>query len=172
MANFIENELEIIGDPEDVDKVLDFIKVEGGPDIEAFGKGTIDFNKIDPEPDNIEDWYDWRMIHWGVRWNAECIDPEGFSSNPFSFFTPWSGVTNLMVKLSKMFPTVELHYAFADEDDYGNNVGQYVIENGEIIEDNTPDESSKAAYDLATSITGISPEENGMVYDKNVENYV
>ena len=128
MPNNITNKLTIIGDKEQVQEVLEFIQMEeDSEDYDGFsGIGTIDFNKIIPMPDNIyrgdlssekrkenpNNWYDWSVQNWGTKWNAY---KQGMSyeedDNTLCFETAWSGIPNLMQKLSSMFPDVTIDYS-------------------------------------------------------------
>ena len=66
---------------------------------------------------------------WGTKWNAYHQDFE--EPNILWFDTAWNGVPLLIQKLSEIFPDVEFHYAYADED-LGFNTGRGTARNGEI----------------------------------------
>ena len=66
-------------------------------------------------------WYDWSIKHWGTKWNSsEC---EQIDENTFEFQTAWSGVPELIDKMSVQFPTVKIWYEWSDEDT-GCNCGR------------------------------------------------
>lgn len=96
-------------------------------------------------------WYEWCIENWGTKWNA--YDQRFDSPNIVWFNTAWSGVTELIQKLSEKFPDVEFDYAYADEDT-GSNTGTGTIQNG-VISMYYPDNQSKEAYELAFE---LSPE--------------
>lgn len=80
-----------------------------------------------------KDWYDWSICHWGTKWNAydtylETLDEY---SVILSFQTAWSGVPNIIQKLTEMFPTITFDYKYADED-MGYNCGEGYGEDGEF----------------------------------------
>ena len=80
-----------------------------------------------------KDWYDWSICHWGTKWNAyetylETLDEY---SVLITFQTAWSGVPNIIQKLTEMFPTITFDYKYADED-MGYNCGEGYGENGEF----------------------------------------
>lgn len=52
----------------------------------------------------------------------------------------------LIQKLSEIFPEVEFHYAYADED-LGFNVGRGIFKNGEI-DMTIPDGGSREAFEI------------------------
>lgn len=76
------------------------------------------------------DWYNWSVNAWGTKWNA--YDIKVVSDNVIEFDTAWSTPVNVFTKLSELYPEVEFSVEYADED-LGNNVGIYVLKNGEII---------------------------------------
>jgi hypothetical protein len=55
MPNHVTNRLTVIGSPEQINQVFDFIKIEKETsEDEVFGIGTIDFNKITPMPNDLK----------------------------------------------------------------------------------------------------------------------
>ena len=89
-------------------------------------------------------WYDWCIENWGVKWNAKQAV---IKNNIIEFETAWSGITNLIKLLSSRHPNVNIKYIYADEDS-GSNTGNLTIQNGEIIEDNSPKNQSSEAYKI------------------------
>lgn len=80
-----------------------------------------------------KDWYDWSCANWGTKWNAyetrlETLDEY---SVVLLFQTAWSGVPNIIQKLTEMFPTIIFDYKYADED-MGYNCGEGYGEDGEF----------------------------------------
>lgn len=97
------------------------------------------------------DWYGWQTANWGTKWNA--YDQVEHDANVIEFDTAWSTPYSLLVNLSKMFPQVTFEVEYADED-FGYNVGKYVLLNGETIEENIPDGGSQEAIEMAMDIKG------------------
>lgn len=89
-------------------------------------------------------WYEWSIATWGTKWNA--YNQEFDEPNVLWFDTAWSGVPQLIQKLSEKFPDVEFHYAYADED-LGSNVGRGIIRNGEI-DMTIPEHGSNEAFEI------------------------
>ena len=81
-----------------------------------------------------KDWYDWSCANWGTKWNAyETNIGEIFDefSVVITFQTAWSGVPNIIQKLTEMYPTFTFDYKYADED-MGYNCGEGYGEDGEF----------------------------------------
>lgn len=89
-------------------------------------------------------WYEWSIATWGTKWNA--YDQYLEEPNILWFNTAWESVPLLIQKLSEVFPEVELHYAYADEN-LGFNVGRGIIQNGEI-DMTIPDGGSNEAFEI------------------------
>lgn len=89
-------------------------------------------------------WYEWSIATWGTKWNA--YNQEFDEPNVLWFDTAWSGVPQLIQKLSEKFPDVEFDYAYADED-LGSNVGRGIVRNGEINM-TIPDNGSNEAFEI------------------------
>ena len=89
-------------------------------------------------------WYEWSIATWGTKWNA--YDQYFEEPNLLWFNTAWESVPLLIQKLSEVFPEVELHYAYADEN-LGFNVGRGIIQNGEI-DMTIPDGGSNEAFEI------------------------
>lgn len=159
MPNHILNRLEIIGTPEEINKVKDFVKSEDC----TF---PMDFNRITPMPpwiyhgglsSNEEEkygsencWYDWSIKNWGTKWNAyqHYYDYLEVKENVIYFATAWDGVPFLMSKLAWIFPTVGFDYCFSDED-YGYNFGHFKFKDTDILYQQVPIEGSPEAYEFA-----------------------
>jgi hypothetical protein len=101
------------------------------------------------------DWYGWQISNWGTKWNA--YDQTELDENCIEFQTAWSTPYQLMVNLSKLFPEVTFEVRFADED-FGYNVGEYTLLNGEVDE-NVPEGGSEEAYLMAMDIQYGTPED-------------
>ena len=114
-------------------------------------------------------WYDWCIDNWGTKWNAYGFGAA--ETKTISFTTAWSRAMPVMTKLSEMFPDVHFNYAWADED-FGNNVGEVELQNGEITYENIPASYSKEAFEMAADIRGEDLlADRHMVFNEESDNY-
>jgi hypothetical protein len=96
----------------------------------------------------FNNWYDWSIANWGTKWNAYSVS---VVDNNIYFETAWSTPFHAMIRLSQAFPDVTLSMRFADED-FGSNVGEYELKNGELIGEYVPDygeDSIRLAVDIS-----------------------
>lgn len=102
-------------------------------------EGHVDFGRVIPPPVNIETggcdthhapgvicWYQWRIDHWGTKWNA--YDTE-VSDGRLQFDSAWSHPTPVVVAFSVAHPEHAFVVRYADED-LGYNLGHYTIKAG------------------------------------------
>lgn len=99
----------------------------------------------------FKDWYSWSIANWDTKWNAYSTSS---NDNSVIFDTAWSTPMAVVVKLSSMFPDVEMTLEFADED-FGHNCGVVTLLAGQIIEEDIPDGGSAEAYALAAKVQDI-----------------
>lgn len=110
-------------------------------------------------------WYDWAVKNWGTKWSG--YDAERESPDTVKFLTAWSTPINAIKSLSLKYPEQEFNVRYADED-FGTNVGEYTIIDGELVDFYSPTTGSDEAYDMAADILGYDPrEEEG--YEEEVE---
>lgn len=171
MPNYIINKLQVIGEPEKIKEVMDFIRSDDG-------KWRMDFNKIVPIPPHIyqgnlgkaeedlfgeDTWYQWCPKYWGSKWNAICKEDASRCTDDTVYFqTAWSGVPKLIYLLHSRFDEVKIVYEFADED-IGYNCDRYVVNIDKLLmqnEHSTPIRGSKEARVFALALWGKT-EDNG-----------
>ena len=89
-----------------------------------------------------DNWYDWAISNWGSKWGVYDetewditeIENDGLSSAKIWYQTAWSPVSLAWERISKNYPTLEFFHEFADEG--GAFVGNQLIQDGVVIEDN------------------------------------
>ena len=159
MPNHVTNKITFIGNQEHINTILNMIKGE---------KEWIDFNKIVPMPDDIylgdlgpeerklygnRNWYDWRIVNWGTKWNAynTIIDKE---NNTIEFDTAWSCPFEVLHHLAFMCWEYGVIFEgkWADED-MGCNVGTFNTNDGFFYE-NCVENDSCEAYEIYVEVKG------------------
>ena len=166
MPNWCKNNLRICGNGEKVLELLEYLKDENGnftmnravpmpkelEDTESPNRASEEEKKKLIEKYGADNWYDWRRMNWGVKWDA---DESGFWKDGddwmISFQTPWGPPCIFMEKLSKQFPKITFILQFADEG-YGEYpLGQAIYEDGnECLEG--PSDGSNEAESFAESV--------------------
>lgn len=58
-------------------------------------------------------WYDWRLMHWGVKWNAS--DTDRTDDLKIRFDTPWSIPEEIFIEMSKQNPDDEIEVYSEEE---------------------------------------------------------
>ena len=159
MPNLITNRLEITGHEYAIFDL--FLKINGGKD-ENGQEMFIDFNKIIPMPETVilgkQSWYEWvtSTKNWGTKCNA--FAQYRISYNCIEFNTICCGVPNLIKKLSSMFPSLIIHYMYADAY-WGSNVGKYVFNNRKLIYSVLPEDNTLEARAIAKELLGEEPDD-------------
>lgn len=97
-----------------------------------------------------DNWYDWHIHNWGTKW--DCYSHRGESESSIIFETAWSTPIRALLKLSELYPDIQIDVRYADED-FGSNVGTYTLLDGNIQEIYQPD-YSKESIKLAMDILG------------------
>jgi hypothetical protein len=110
---------------------------KGGP----FGLGiTQETSDRLIEKYGTNDWYEWAVKNWGTKWDCydvtswDITEDGDITSAGINYQTAWSPVTNAWERISKNYPSLEFFHEFADEG--GGFVGNQLIQNGDIVEDN------------------------------------
>jgi len=101
-------------------------------------------------------WYDWAIANWGTKWGG--YDAERESPDTVTFLTAWSTPIEGIKSLSLKYPEQEFNVRYADED-FGSNVGEYTVIDGELVDFYSPNTGSDEAYDMAADILGYDPRE-------------
>ena len=85
---------------------------------------------VKQELDKPDHWYNWNIRNWGVKWEAkEVYENESDESMlSYNFDTPWGVAENVMLELSRQYPTAKLSLEFEEEQGWG---GEIVFTNGE-----------------------------------------
>lgn len=116
--------------------------------------GLIDFQKIIPQPDGIQDpnpnhlsdsERDWCIENWGTKRNAYNVRKlfrERWKLG-FEFTTAWSVPSPILEKIFAMFPDVNKEYVAADDGGWIAEMWQYDSDTATFIKTNFSGESNK-----------------------------
>lgn len=147
MPNWFNFTLDVSGKKEEVQNFIDNVK--GSMDYET-EESEFDFNHFIPQPDNIfrdalgnkeeeyckendiPNWYDWNVAHWGTKWNAIVDDSfwtselENNSSFTYCMRTAWADPRPIIVKMLEKYPDLDFEINGEEESNaYGIYVSTY-----------------------------------------------
>ena len=98
------------------------------------------------------DWYNWNVRNWGTKWDIAVSDADKYANTTlevnedgsllYHFETAWSPVSEVISKLSEMYPSLSFDYEYEEEQGWG---GSQLWENGEIVSEDTYDIPSSHA---------------------------
>ena len=79
-------------------------------------------------------WYNWNIRNWGVKWEAkEAYEKDDFTEGDdmtfYNFDTAWGVPENVLLELSRQYPTAKLNLEFEEEGGWG---GELLFTNGEV----------------------------------------
>ena len=89
----------------------------------------LDFNKIIPEPDyeNENGWYGWRLNNWGTKWNCDGEYSSIFyydeTSCEFTIYTAWAPPEGIMDKLNEKYEDIQITLFYRED---GNQIAGYL----------------------------------------------
>lgn len=89
-------------------------------------------------------WYEWRIRNCGTKWPAGEIV---VNENSVEFDTAWSFPTPIVLRLSELFPDINISYLYADED-CGYNTGRGKFVAGKCETEEYPQGGSREAYEI------------------------
>ena len=116
------------------------------------------------------DWYDWSIENWGTKWNACNNIYLEEHPNEICFDTAWGNVSDLIAKLSEMYPENKFTYEFADEDT-AFQTGNLTFQKGEIIAGCHFPDQSKEAYEQYFKLWGEELAED-FKFDEDKQTYI
>lgn len=155
MPNHTLNTLTFSGDSARIEALLAAVQNDEG------GKGSIDFDRLIPMPEelnpernpqetpnemcfNFPAWYDWRIEHWGTKWNAydgQEVELLQGGDIRMTFHTAWNPPHPIVAKLSQQFPDIQILHEWADEDPCGYH-GSRTYMNGVCTDSFEPEETA------------------------------
>ena len=98
-----------------------------------------------------DNWYDWALDNWGSKWGSYDSEYDE-ELGVFTFLSAWDPPARAIMRLSKLFPHVELKLHYADEA-FGYNTGECIFKAGRLVSQYTP-ETGIDSYIFAMTING------------------
>jgi hypothetical protein len=149
MANIILNRLVIIG--EDVKTIMDQL---AGPESELEFQNIIS-EKTNNDPDLSP--ADWRLVNWGSRSDADCVEVELINDNhlEYIFVTSWWVPSMIPYQLAEKYPKHKIMLAYYEP---GNGIAGYVIA-GDCKPTNNDYSCTKRWADNFMVLDGYIPEQ-------------
>lgn len=114
MPNWCFNELIVSGESEDLAKFREMNEREGELTFEALLPTPPELLKDDADAG----WYDWRLKHWGTKWDATKLDDtkvapaEGDGRLVYTFHTAWSPPLAWVQSEARTFPGLKIDCGF------------------------------------------------------------
>lgn len=122
------NKLIINGSENDIGDILNYVAIDC--EDESPLVGTMDFNKIIPMPDDIdepEQQIQWMLSNWNTDTNAICEhDYQSNKDNEVSFLTNQTIPFPVIAKLSRKFPDTEFVLKVSDVNEINVTEFEYI----------------------------------------------
>lgn len=126
MPNWVSNNLSLhSNNPEMTARIIE--------EVRGSEKQPLSFQRIMPKPDDVEDWYQWQIEHWGTKWDmydGTTVDTSDPLAVHYFFETAWSPPIPIVYKLSALYHDVTVTISYLEEQGWG---GELTLRNGEII---------------------------------------
>ena len=131
MPNWCNNTLRISGDKEVISRIKDWYEKHQSDKTEVGLFGLFyplpselkDTTSPSPEPNEAlikkygaDNWYDWRVQNWGVKWDTDEINILGETENELccSFGTAWCPPIWFYQKLSRDYPRLHIRVTYCE----------------------------------------------------------
>jgi hypothetical protein len=151
MPNWFYFTLDVSGKKEEVQNFVDNVKGSKHYDTEGY---EFDFNHFIPQPDDIfkdslgekerreckendiPNWYDWNVAHWGTKWNA-VVDDWQDDGNSVTYYmrTAWSDPRPIIIKMIEKYPHLDFWVSGEEE---SNSYGIYVCSSDNVFLEEEP----------------------------------
>ncbi len=136
MPNWCWNSLEVCGTKEHMSEFYRIIDLsDGNFCMESFMPTPR--KQTDKGGEELrDDWYEWRVSHWGTKWDVDSLNSYDSSREDdyyrVSYDTAWSPNVEFILSISKTFPN--LSFILEYEEGGCQIAGEVKIQNGEELE--------------------------------------
>lgn len=151
MPNWFNFTLDVSGKEEDVQAFVQNVKGSKHYDTEGY---EFDFNHFIPQPDDIfrgalgnkeeeyckendiPNWYNWNVVHWGTKWNAVVDDwQDDGNSVTYHMRTAWTDPRPIIIKMIEKYPYLDFWVSGEEE---SNEYGIYVCSSENVFLEEEP----------------------------------
>jgi Ferredoxin-like domain in Api92-like protein len=129
VTTFCRNRLTVTGPGDVLERFADRVQTEEQP---------LSFETIAPTPQELlkSGWYEWRIEHWGTKWDAEFEDiGEPLlirrTRATYVFLTAWSPPVEWLRPASEAYPELIFRLDYVDQE--GLYSGVQEVRNGEVL---------------------------------------
>lgn len=135
MPNHCSGQLVVTGEPKLLNKFMKHVEITLSEATDEHLPTKFSLHKVIPQPKLQGDgWYDWRVTHWGTKWDLCDLEANDYSWEngevSYDFWTAWSPPEPCLKKLTELFPELTFSYKFSDEG--GGFWGLWNFHNGEM----------------------------------------
>jgi hypothetical protein len=131
MTSFCRNRLTVSGAGEELQSFVERVQTDEQP---------LSFETLAPTPSELlkKGWYEWRIEHWGTKWDAEFEDVTEplrvrRTRATYVFLTAWAPPVEWLQPASEVFPELTFRLDYVDQD--GGYSGAQEVRNGEVLQE-------------------------------------
>lgn len=186
MPNWCSNEIDVIGDPNNVKEFKLFVRKAN------LTNDDVDkelFNSLVPMPKKLEEtesrhddeaefakalsgnkkkkytnWYNWRLAHWGTKWDVDpAVDFVNDNQIKMWYETAWSPANEVWEIVTKKFPSLTIKVKYYEEG--MGFIGEAHYYNGEC----TKDISSEITTEMLIAAGCTASEDGTIDWDEDQE---
>jgi hypothetical protein len=147
MPNWVSNSVRVTGSKEELQRFAEQAGKSYTREYQHYDGPTGDYvwtseenqshlsfwNFVTPEDAEAykNNWYDWNLEHWGVKWDATDVYFDKWSENElaYDFETPWGAPFEVYQAMVAQYPSLKFTIRFLEEQGWG---GEALGENGEF----------------------------------------
>jgi hypothetical protein len=131
VTTFCQNRLTVSGPGEELQSFVERVQTEERP---------LSFETLAPTPEELlkRGWYEWRIEHWGTKWDAEFEDVAEplqirRTRATYVFLTAWSPPAEWLLPASEAYPELTFRLDYVDQGGLFSGVRE--VRNGEVLQE-------------------------------------
>jgi hypothetical protein len=130
VTTYCQNRLTVSGPGEELQSFVERVQTEEQP---------LSFETLAPTPAELlkHGWYEWRIEHWGTKWDAEFEDVTEplrvrRTRATYVFLTAWAPPVEWLQPASEAYPDLTFRLDYVDQG--GSYSGVREVKSGEVVE--------------------------------------